>query len=135
MVCGITVAVGLGYGRMPKGRLGKAINVGAVGSLPRILHRMAAIASGGLDTGPHNGAIITLLAVCGMTHRQSYPYFCHDGSENSHGGLSLGRSILINHGMGCPFLFARLYRKGIAFPVPGIQFCFTYLPLICAKFR
>jgi|SRR5579859_6202346 len=40
---------------------------------PGILHRFASIASGGFDTGPHNGAIITLLAVCGLTHRQSYP--------------------------------------------------------------
>ena len=40
---------------------------------PDILHRVAAIASGGFDTGPHNGAIITLLAVCGLTHRESYP--------------------------------------------------------------
>ena len=45
----------------------------AVNMSPDVLHRVAAIASGGLDTGPHNGAIITLLAVCGMTHRQSYP--------------------------------------------------------------
>jgi H+/gluconate symporter-like permease len=22
---------------------------------------------------PHNGAVITLLAVCGLTHKQSYP--------------------------------------------------------------
>jgi H+/gluconate symporter-like permease len=40
---------------------------------PEVLHRFAAIASGGFDTGPHNGAIITLLAVCGLTHRESYP--------------------------------------------------------------
>jgi H+/gluconate symporter-like permease len=154
VVCGIVVAVAIGFRRMPTGGLGKAINLGAVGSLlaimnvasevgygnviaalpgfqtiahkvmgmtlggspltslavttniicgitgsasggvsisldlfgkywldwaaavhmsPAVLHRMAAIASGGLDTGPHNGAIITLLAVCGMTHRQSYP--------------------------------------------------------------
>lgn len=40
---------------------------------PEILHRVASMASGGLDTLPHNGAIITLLAVCGLTHRESYP--------------------------------------------------------------
>jgi H+/gluconate symporter-like permease len=40
---------------------------------PEILGRFASIASGGFDTGPHNGAIITLLAVCGLTHKQSYP--------------------------------------------------------------
>ncbi|MDU2065242.1 MAG: GntP family permease, partial [Sporomusaceae bacterium] len=38
-----------------------------------ILHRVASMASGGMDTLPHNGAVITLLAVCGMTHRESYP--------------------------------------------------------------
>lgn len=154
VVCGIVIAGGVGFRRMPKGGLGKAISLGAVGSLlavmnvasevgygnviaslpgfksiaasvmamdfgnnpltsmaatiniicgitgsasggvsialdlfgkhwldwaaavhmsPAILHRVAAIASGGFDTGPHNGAIITLLAVCGLTHRQSYP--------------------------------------------------------------
>ena len=30
------------------------------------------MASGGMDTLPHNGAVITLLAVTGLTHRQSY---------------------------------------------------------------
>lgn len=39
---------------------------------PEILHRVASMASGGMDTLPHNGAVITLLAVCGLTHRQSY---------------------------------------------------------------
>jgi H+/gluconate symporter-like permease len=37
-----------------------------------VLHRVAAVASGGLDTLPHNGAVITLLAVTGLSHRQSY---------------------------------------------------------------
>jgi H+/gluconate symporter-like permease len=39
---------------------------------PAILHRVAAIAAGTLDSLPHNGAIVTLLAVCGSTHRESY---------------------------------------------------------------
>ncbi len=39
---------------------------------PALLHRVAVIASATLDTLPHNGAIVTLLAVCGTTHRQSY---------------------------------------------------------------
>jgi H+/gluconate symporter-like permease len=39
---------------------------------PALLHRVAVIASGTLDTLPHNGAIVTLLAVCGTTHRESY---------------------------------------------------------------
>ena len=39
---------------------------------PEILHRVAALACGGLDTLPHNGAVITTLAICGLTHKQSY---------------------------------------------------------------
>jgi H+/gluconate symporter-like permease len=39
---------------------------------PEVLHRVASMASGGMDTLPHNGAVITLLAVTGLTHRQSY---------------------------------------------------------------
>lgn len=35
-------------------------------------HRIASLASGGLDTLPHNGAVLTLLAVTGMTHKESY---------------------------------------------------------------
>jgi H+/gluconate symporter-like permease len=37
-----------------------------------VFHRVAAMASGGMDTLPHNGAVITLLAVCGLTHKQAY---------------------------------------------------------------
>jgi len=44
----------------------------AAGIPPEVLHRVAAMASGGMDTLPHNGAVITLLAVCGLTHKQSY---------------------------------------------------------------
>ena len=39
---------------------------------PEILHRVASLACGGLDTLPHNGAVITTLAICGLTHKQSY---------------------------------------------------------------
>jgi H+/gluconate symporter-like permease len=37
-----------------------------------VFHRIAAMSSGGMDTMPHNGAVITLLAVTGLTHRQAY---------------------------------------------------------------
>ena len=154
LVFGILLAIGIGYNRLPKGGLAKALNVGTIGSLlaimntasevgygnviaslpgfkaistallgihiggtplvseavtvnvlagitgsasggmsialdlmskdwlamassiglsPDVLHRVASMASGGMDTMPHNGAVITLLAVCGLTHRQSYP--------------------------------------------------------------
>ena len=31
-----------------------------------------AIASVGIDPVPHCGALVTLLAICGLTHKQSY---------------------------------------------------------------
>jgi len=39
---------------------------------PALLHRVAVIGAGTLDSLPHNGAVVTLLAVCGSTHRESY---------------------------------------------------------------
>ena len=39
---------------------------------PALLHRVAVIGAGTLDSLPHNGAVVTLLAVCGSTHRKSY---------------------------------------------------------------
>ncbi len=39
---------------------------------PQVFHRVASISSGGLDTLPHNGAVLTLLAICGLKHKDSY---------------------------------------------------------------
>ena len=39
---------------------------------PAIMHRVAVIGAGALDSLPHNGAVVTLLAVCGSSHRESY---------------------------------------------------------------
>jgi len=47
-------------------------NAQAAGIPLEVFHRVASMASGGMDTLPHNGAVITLLAVCGLTHKQSY---------------------------------------------------------------
>ena len=47
-------------------------NAQAAGIPLEVFHRVAAMASGGMDTLPHNGAVITLLAVTGLTHRQAY---------------------------------------------------------------
>lgn len=44
----------------------------AAGIPLEVMHRVASMASGGMDTLPHNGAVITVLAVTGLTHRQSY---------------------------------------------------------------
>src|SRR5580693_6487284 len=45
---------------------------GEQGIDPALLHRVAVIGAGTLDSLPHNGAVVTLLAVCGSTHRESY---------------------------------------------------------------
>ena len=37
-----------------------------------LMHRVTALSSGGFDALPHNGAVITLLGICGLTHKQSY---------------------------------------------------------------
>jgi H+/gluconate symporter-like permease len=39
---------------------------------PAMLHRVAVVSAGTLDSLPHNGAVVTLLAVCGTSHRESY---------------------------------------------------------------
>jgi H+/gluconate symporter-like permease len=39
---------------------------------PALLHRVAVVSAGTLDTLPHNGAVVTLLAVCGTSHREGY---------------------------------------------------------------
>ena len=48
-------------------QMSQALNIS-----PEIMHRIASLASGGLDTLPHNGAVITTLAICGLTHKDSY---------------------------------------------------------------
>ena len=47
-----------------------------LGLNPEYLHRIASIASGGLDTLPHNGAVLTLLAVSNCKHKESYLDIC-----------------------------------------------------------
>lgn len=44
----------------------------AAGISPDLLHRVTAVATGGLDALPHNGAVISLLTICGLTHREAY---------------------------------------------------------------
>ena len=47
-----------------------------IGLNPEYLHRIASVASGGLDTLPHNGAVLTLLAVSNCKHKESYLDIC-----------------------------------------------------------
>lgn len=49
------------------------IDAAAQSGIPlEVFHRIASMASGGMDTLPHNGAVITLLTVTGLTHKESY---------------------------------------------------------------
>ena len=43
-----------------------------MGLAPDVLHRICSVASGGLDSLPHSGAVITLLMVMGVTHKEGY---------------------------------------------------------------
>lgn len=48
----------------------------SLGIDPSMLHRIVSIASASLNMMPHNGALITLLTICGLTHRESYKDMC-----------------------------------------------------------
>ncbi|MFR6157768.1 MAG: GntP family permease, partial [Coprococcus sp.] len=44
----------------------------AMGVNPEVLHRIGTMAATGLDSLPHSGAVVVLLTLCGMTHKDSY---------------------------------------------------------------
>lgn len=73
IICGLTASASGGLGIALDAlaptylQMSHALNIS-----PEILHRIASLSSGGLDTLPHNGAVITTLAICGLTHKESY---------------------------------------------------------------
>ncbi len=80
----LTVAMNLLAGLTGSASGGMAIALDALGETymrlaqeqgidPALLHRIAAISSGTLDSLPHNGTVLTVLQVSGLTHRESYP--------------------------------------------------------------
>ncbi len=53
------------------------IKIAATTGIPlAVMHRIASLSSGGLDTLPHNGGVITCLSVCGLSHKESYLDMC-----------------------------------------------------------
>jgi H+/gluconate symporter-like permease len=73
ILCGITGSGSGGMSITLSLMAEKYIEAAAAYNIPlEVLHRVIAMSAGGLDTLPHNGAIITLLAVTGLTHRQAY---------------------------------------------------------------
>ncbi len=62
---GITISLGI--------MAEKYVEAANAAGIPlEVMHRVIAMAAGGMDTLPHNGAVLTLLMVCGLTHRQAY---------------------------------------------------------------
>ncbi|MNL35965.1 hypothetical protein D3C87_1580290 [compost metagenome] len=57
---------------MPRGHKVQSIHYAVFCNDPAFVHRVAVIGAGTLDSLPHNGAVVTLLAVCGSTHGKSY---------------------------------------------------------------
>ncbi|MGS0763481.1 GntP family permease [Syntrophomonas curvata] len=46
----------------------------ATGIAPEVIHRISAIASGGLSCMPHSGVVFALMAITGLTHKQCYKH-------------------------------------------------------------
>ena len=69
ILCGMTASASGGLGAALEALADTYL---ASGIAPQVLHRVAAVAAGGLDSLPYNGATITVLALVGMTHKESY---------------------------------------------------------------
>lgn len=73
VLAGITGSASGGMGIVLSAMSEKYIAAAEQYNIPfEVMHRVISMASGGMDTLPHNGAVITLLAVTGLTHKQSY---------------------------------------------------------------
>ena len=62
------------------------------------MHRVAVIGAGTLDSLPHNGAVVTLLAVCGSTHRESYLDIVMVGDRRRHHRAGRGHRARLRFG-------------------------------------
>jgi H+/gluconate symporter-like permease len=71
LMTGITGSASGGLGIVLETLMSKYI---AMGLNHEMLHRVVAIAAGSFDAMPHNGVVITTLAVAGLTHRQAYKH-------------------------------------------------------------
>lgn len=73
IICGLTASASGGLGITLNALAPTFLQMSEpLGITPEILHRIASLSSGGLDTLPHNGAVITTLAIFGLTHKQAY---------------------------------------------------------------
>ncbi len=73
LLCGLTASASGGLGATLEALAPTFIEQGAkIGIGPEVLHRVASISSGGLDSLPHNGATVTTLSLCKISHREGY---------------------------------------------------------------
>lgn len=73
LLCGLTASASGGLGATLQALAPTFIEAGVkVGIGPEVLHRVASISSGGLDSLPHNGATVTTLSLCKISHREGY---------------------------------------------------------------
>jgi H+/gluconate symporter-like permease len=77
LLCGLTASASGGLGAALEALSQTLIQMGNQAGIPmEVLHRVASVAAGGLDTLPFNGAVVTTLTICGLTHKQSYKDIC-----------------------------------------------------------
>jgi H+/gluconate symporter-like permease len=73
LLCGMTASASGGLGATLEALAPTFIDAGAkIGIGPEVLHRVASISSGGLDSLPHNGATVTTLSLCKISHHEGY---------------------------------------------------------------
>lgn len=71
-LAGITGSASGGLGIAMESLLPKYAELGLN---PEALHRLAALASCGLDNLPHNGSVVTILSIFGLTHKEGYRHY------------------------------------------------------------
>jgi H+/gluconate symporter-like permease len=71
MMAGITGSASGGLGIILETLAPKYL---ALGLSPELIHRVATMSAGCFDALPHNGVVITFLAVCGLTHVNAYKH-------------------------------------------------------------
>jgi H+/gluconate symporter-like permease len=69
LMCGITGSASGGLGITMELFSSQFLTLGLN---PEVIHRIASLATAGLDVMPHNGAVITALAVVGLSHKEAY---------------------------------------------------------------
>lgn len=73
LLCGMTASASGGLGATLEALAPTFIDAGAkIGIGPEVLHRIASVSSGGLDSLPHNGATVTTLSLCKINHKEGY---------------------------------------------------------------